>query len=96
MDLIKQNKFIGWVIAILIVLNIVSLSIIWIQSKNNNNYPQKDQSVSQPGPVKLIQKEIGMSDEQANKFTEMRKELQEKQRKTTVSKGFLCENSASL
>ena len=82
MDLIKQNKFIGWVIAVLVVLNISTITIIWMQSGKKEPYIVNEQGNPTQGSVRLIQREIGMSDDQTNKFLEMRKELQEKMRKT--------------
>ena len=75
MDFIKQNKFISFVIAILIALNVLTLSIIWIQSERKNQPAIKEPGNQPPGSVKLMQREIGLSDEQANNFEEMQKDL---------------------
>ncbi len=74
MDLIKQNKVIGWVIVILVGLNLLTLSIIWLRSDNPALEPE-----FKPGgqmlTVRLLQREIGLTKEQADKYEEMRQQL---------------------
>jgi hypothetical protein len=72
MDLIKQNKFIGWVIAMLVALNILTLTIIWFQIDKKNRSPVNTDKKPAPGSVRLMQNEIGLSEDQVNKFQEMR------------------------
>lgn len=78
MDLIKQNKFIGWVIAILVTLNLATLAIIWLQSSHRFAAPGAESNIPPDNSVKLIQKEIGLSGEQTQQYQVMRKDFQEK------------------
>jgi Spy/CpxP family protein refolding chaperone len=77
MDLIRQNKFIGWVIAILVLLNLLSLSTIWIQSSRNNPPPARVPGNPQAGSLPLLQRELGLTPDQTKRFEEMRKTYQE-------------------
>lgn len=81
MDLIKQNKFIGWVIAILVVLNLLSLTMIWIQKDRTVVTSPRESAGLPPGSVQLMQREIGLSDEQASRFQQMRSDHMEKAKK---------------
>jgi Spy/CpxP family protein refolding chaperone len=78
MDLIRQNKFIGWIITILVVLNLLSLTMVWMQRERAIAPPQKESGSAPPGSVQLLQHEIGLSDEQVNKFQIMRSDHMEK------------------
>ncbi len=78
MDLIKQNKFISWVIAVLVVLNMVTLAIIWVQSNNGNVPKVVDNAIPPDNSVKLIQKEIGLSGDQTQQYQDMRSDFQTK------------------
>lgn len=72
MDIIQQNKYLGWVIAILVVLNIGTLTILWIQAQKQNSAPPREGENPQDGSVALMQREIGLSAGQVKAFQEMR------------------------
>lgn len=72
MDLIKQNKFIGIIIAILVALNIFSISALWIQSGKINPPPPAESGNPPILPVKLMQEELGFTNEQVQKYTDLR------------------------
>ena len=78
MDLIKQNKFISWVIAVLVVLNLSALTMVYIQSRKTPPAPLKEINNPIGSPVSLMQHEIGLSEDQAQKYQDMRKEHMEK------------------
>jgi Spy/CpxP family protein refolding chaperone len=78
MDLIRQNKFIGWVIAMLVALNLLTLTIIWFQMDKKNQPPVNADKKPTPGSVRLMQNEIGLSDDQANQFEQMRSDHMKK------------------
>jgi hypothetical protein len=82
MDLIKQNKFIGWVIGVLIAINIITLTIIWIQSDKKNPRSIKDSGNASTSSVKLLQSEIGLTDDQAQKFQESQDTYRERNKIT--------------
>ena len=68
MDLIKQNKFISWVIAILVALNLLTLSMIWLQSDNRNPAPRKEGGNSPSAPVVMLQRELQLSADQEKQY----------------------------
>jgi len=73
MDLIKQNRFIGWVIATLVILNVVTVTLIWSLSLKPGHGPAKSDSVSSPpDPILLMQREIGLTDDQAEEYQRLR------------------------
>ena len=78
MDLIKQNKVIGWAIAILVALNILTLTIIWIQAERKPAPPVRETGNGQTGSVELLQREIGLSADQTKAFQAMRRDYQER------------------
>ncbi len=73
MDLIKQNRFIGWVIAILVILNLVTVAIIWTLYFDQSHSSVKPDKVSPPSdPILLMQREIGLTDGQAQQYEQLR------------------------
>jgi periplasmic protein CpxP/Spy len=80
MDLIKQNKFLSLIIVILVVLNVLTLSIIWMQS-GYKNQPPSESGKQPPSSISLMQKQIGLNEEQTKNFEEMQKDLREQTRK---------------
>jgi len=71
MERINQNRFAKWIIIVLLAVNILTVSIIWMQSM------QKEEHISTKllppqRTVELMQKTIGLTDEQAEQFAIMR------------------------
>jgi hypothetical protein len=78
MDLIRQNKFVSWVIAILVLLNLVSIVMLWSGGRPFREKPPRGQE--QDGSAKLLQEEIGFSPEQASRYDALRRSQQEASR----------------
>ncbi|MCB0724504.1 MAG: Spy/CpxP family protein refolding chaperone [Ignavibacteriae bacterium] len=88
MDIFSKNKFLAWVIIILIVLNVLSLGALWFQ-KNREPRPMHEYPGRLPdnkkGPGDFLAKELGLSEEQVKQFDTLRE-----QHRTTVD-GLLKE-----
>lgn len=74
MDWITQSKYIKLLIGILLAVNIITISIIWILIFDKKKPPAFDPGKKPPGVVEMIKKEIGLSDAQAKQFERLRKE----------------------
>lgn len=70
MEWLTQQKMIKWLIVILLVVNIISLSIIWILVTKNN--PPRLGGEKPLGIMEMMQKELNLSEEQQKKFNELR------------------------
>ena len=74
MDLVKQNKLLKWILIVLVLFNLSIISIIWF-------YIVNDHGRRLPGPIGstgLMQRDLGLSDEQAKLVDETRREGMEK------------------
>ncbi len=70
MDLITNNNFKNGLIVILLVLNLLTVSIIWMQAANRNeNAPGKQEK----GGADLMKEALDLSDDQAKEFEQIRK-----------------------
>lgn len=74
MDWITQNKPIKWLIGILLVVNILTITIIWILVMRDKQPPPFGFAGKPPGGGELLQKELNLSDEQKKQFEDARKE----------------------
>lgn len=73
MERINQNRFAKWIIIVLLAVNILTVSIIWMQSMQDGERISS-KSLPPQRTVELMQKTIGLTDEQAEQFTIMREE----------------------
>lgn len=74
MDWITQNKPIKWLIGILLVVNILTITIIWILVTREIQPPPFDRGGNPSGGADLLQKELNLTDEQKKQFEDARKE----------------------
>ena len=74
MDWIKQRTFQNWVIGILVALNLLALTTVWIQSNRTNPPPPKEARNGSDASVSLMQRELGLSADQAQKYEQLRTE----------------------
>lgn len=77
MDWLTQNKLIKWLIGILLVVNIVTISALWFLISNKPSIPE-NMGKKFPTGIGLLQQELNLSDEQAALFEKFRKENFEK------------------
>ena len=67
MDYLRKNKLIGWVVLVLIIMNAVTLTMLWI-GKNANNRQGK-----RPGAKDLLISELNLTKEQIGEVEKLRK-----------------------
>ena len=72
MNWISQSNFAKWVIIILFIINIATVAIMWIYIADNKKPPRFEEGNRPPEPVGLMQKELGLTDEQTKQIEEMR------------------------
>ncbi len=74
MDWITKNKFNTWLILILLAVNILTVSIIWMQTLKERNpiLPPPVGIEQKPESVSLMQRTLNLSDEQTKQFEKMR------------------------
>ncbi len=72
MNWISQNNFVKWVIVILFVVNIATVAIMWIYITGEKKPPRIDNGGRPPGPIGLMQKELGLSGDQTKQIEQMR------------------------
>lgn len=75
MDIFSKNKFLAWVIIILIVLNVVTLGALWLQKSRGpvHEYPGR-MPEDKKGPGKFLEQELDLNEEQSKKFAELREQ----------------------
>jgi Spy/CpxP family protein refolding chaperone len=71
MDLIKQNKLIGWVIVLLVVLNLSTLTTVWILWDREGAVEKKEGTDVPVKSISLMQSELGLSPEQTKTFQDL-------------------------
>ena len=69
-----QSKPIKWLIGILLVVNVLTITTIWILVARDKQPPQFDRVGKPPGGADLLQKELNLSDVQKKQFEDARKE----------------------
>ncbi len=74
MDWMTQNKLIKWLIGILLVVNILTITIIWILVARDKQPPQFDRVGKPPGGADQLQKELNLTEAQKKQFEDARKE----------------------
>lgn len=78
MDILAQKKFMTWVIAILIILNVSTLTYLWISRSNDYKYGSrmfKHDRMGQLGDgrlMKFFKSELNLTDEQTDSILELR------------------------
>jgi Spy/CpxP family protein refolding chaperone len=85
MDLIRQNKLIGWVIATLVVLNVLSITLLWLGWRPTREEPAPQGARQIDGTATLLQREIGLSNQQTARFEAARLAQQERSRSLSDS-----------
>jgi len=73
MDLIRQNRLLGWTVAILAAANVAMVSLIWIRTDGGGR-ERRGQDSLEP-----MRRELGLSDAQAEAY----RETQQTYRRTT-------------
>jgi periplasmic protein CpxP/Spy len=72
MDLINQNKFKNWLIIVLLAINLITVSVIWMQIVNKKQTQQVIQNNRPSESVNLLKKELDLNDDQTKQLEKMR------------------------
>ena len=71
MDWFNQNKFRNWLIVILLVFNLITISTIWMLTANKNEFTARVQDNHPAESVNLMQKALGLNDSQTEQFEKL-------------------------
>jgi Spy/CpxP family protein refolding chaperone len=72
MDLINQNKFKNWLIIVLLAINLITVSVIWIQITKKNEPQQVVQDNRPSESVNLLKKALDLNEDQTKQLEKMR------------------------
>ncbi|MDR3593257.1 periplasmic heavy metal sensor [Clostridium sp.] len=78
MDLINQNKFKNWLIIVLLAINLLTVSIIWMQIANRNEPQAVPQDNRSSESVNLMKKVLDLDEGQTKQFEKMHKDQLDK------------------
>ena len=84
MDFFTKNKFSFWIIVLLVMLNILTLTVLWVQKFRPLPPPGSDHpmEMNRPGNVQhFLKRELHLSDQQAHKMEKFRQQHFLKSRK---------------
>ena len=73
MDLANQSKFKNGLIAVLLTVNLLTVSIIWMQTAVRNESQVRPPGDRPPDSMDLLQKALDLNKEQTARFQELRK-----------------------
>ena len=74
MDWKNQNKFTKTFIIILIILNVVTISMMWILMSHGRMPPPFFNKIEPRGAIELMRRDLNLSDNQVEKFEKLRME----------------------
>ena len=77
MDWINQNRFKNILIVILLFVNIAAVSVLWMQTAAKTDAQPKAQENRQGESVRLLEKALDLTKEQAEQFKSMQAKYQE-------------------
>lgn len=72
MDLVNQNKFKNILIILLIIVNIISLSIIWMQTSENREKIPGGEKQGKPESVSLMKEVLKLNEDQTRQLEKLR------------------------
>lgn len=75
MDWINKNNFLKWLVIVLLAINTISIIFIWTNILNRKGPPEMMKPGPPPDKNDFLQKELSLTEEQAQKFEEKRKEF---------------------
>ena len=78
MDLINQNKFKNWLIIVLLAINFLTVSIIWMQIANRNEPLPVPKDNRSSESVNLMKKVLDLDEGQTKQFEKMHKDQLDK------------------
>ncbi len=72
MDLINQNKFKNWLIILLLLLNIITMSVIWMKTSRESEYTPPKEDKTRPESVSLMKEVLNLDDAQTKQLEKLR------------------------
>jgi Spy/CpxP family protein refolding chaperone len=85
MDLVNQNKFKNILIIVLLTLNLLTVSIIWMQTFQKDDISQNEKQSRPPESINLMKKALDMNEAQTTQFEKLRAEQLTKTKKLNDS-----------
>jgi len=81
MDWITQNKFRSWLLIVLLASNLLTVSIIWMQTARTNEPRRKEQGPHASESVNLMKKALDLDEEQVKRVENTIADRREQSRK---------------
>jgi Spy/CpxP family protein refolding chaperone len=78
MDYFSKNKILMWIIAILVLLNVLTLSTLWITYVRNPFRSFREETTHRRQGLKILERELNLSPEQIKVFDDIRRHHFEK------------------
>lgn len=76
MNWITENSVLKWLVVVLLLFNVITLTTIWLSVLNRKEPPpMREEKNPPPNPMNLMQKELNLSNKQMKMFEEKRKQL---------------------
>ena len=75
MDWVNQNKFRNWLIVVLLAINLITVSVLWMQSSGAIVPHPKEQGPRASESVNLMKRALQLTDAQAKQFDTIRTDL---------------------
>ena len=75
MEWLNKNSFLKWLVIVLLAFNLLSLAFIWFDIFNRREPAREMKPGPPPNNDIFLQKELKLTNEQAQKFEEKRKEF---------------------
>ncbi len=72
MDLINQNKFKNWLIILLLLLNIITMSVIWMKTSKEREFAPSKEDKNRPESVSLMKEVLNLDDAQTKQLEKLR------------------------
>jgi Spy/CpxP family protein refolding chaperone len=73
MDLVTQSKVKNGLIAVLLIVNLLTVSVIWMQTADAKKPQRKPADDRPPDALQLMQKALDLNEEQTERFRELQK-----------------------
>jgi protein CpxP len=74
MDIFSQKKFMIWTIALLVLLNIVSMAALWYQRGGQPPPPQRQADQRQESVTQFLNRELQLTEDQKKDFEQLRRD----------------------
>ena len=80
MDVFAQKRYMAWTIVFLLILNVATLSLIWLKEIRKPPRPHEPPRRPEGGVPRFLRDELKFSDAQVREYDELRSESEERTR----------------